>query len=220
MATAWIVAAVLFLPAVFVLIYRFAPPPMTPLMIIRAAEGHERSYEWVPLTRISPFLARAVIASEDQNFCSHYGFDVESIRRAWENYGDGEGTLRGGSTISQQTAKNAFLWPDRSWLRKGLETWFTFYIEALWNKPRILEIYLNIVEWGPGVYGAEAAAKYHFDKSASRLNAQEAALLATVLPSPRNWSASNPGPYVQSRARVISGRAAKLGPLTGCLQAD
>ncbi len=211
----WALATTLLAPAILVLIYRVIPPPVTPLMIIRAWDGHPREYSWIALDHISPQLARAVIASEDQSFCSHAGFDIKAIKKAWQEYGDG--SLRGGSTISQQTAKNAFLWPGRTWIRKGLETWMTFYVEALWSKSRILEMYLNIAEWGPGVYGAEAAARHHFDKSAADLSPYEGALLATILPSPLKWSASEPGPYVQSRSRVILGRAARLGPLANCL---
>lgn len=124
--------------------------------------------------------------------------------------------MRGGSTISQQTAKNVFLWPGRTWVRKALEAGITVYMEALWTKKRILEVYLNVVEWGPGIYGAEAAARYHFHKSAATLDAHEAALLASVLPSPLKWSASKPGPYVQYRAGIIAGRAAKLGVYASC----
>lgn len=213
----WALAVILLAPAVFVLVYRVVPPPITPLMVIRSWEGHPREYQWTPLDRISSQLARAVIAAEDQNFCAHAGFDVEAIKRAWENYGDADSTVRGGSTISQQTAKNAFLWPGRTWVRKGLEAWLTIYVEALWSKRHILEMYLNIAEWGPGIYGAEAAAQYHFGKSSGELTAHEAALLATILPSPRKWSASEPGSYVQSRARVNLGRAARLGALADCL---
>jgi monofunctional biosynthetic peptidoglycan transglycosylase len=126
--------------------------------------------------------------------------------------------LRGGSTISQQTAKNLLLWPGRDWIRKGLEAWLTIYIEALWPKQRIMEVYLNVVEWGRGVYGAEAAARHHFKKSAANLSANEAARLAAVLPSPLRWSASNPGPYVQRRSGMLQGRAARLGDLAACLK--
>jgi monofunctional glycosyltransferase len=213
----WALAVILLAPAVFVLVYGIVPPPITPLMVIRSSSDHPRDYRWTPLNRISPQLARAVIAAEDQNFCSHAGFDIEAIKRAWESYGRNDGAVRGGSTISQQTAKNAFLWPGRTWVRKGLETWLTIYVEALWSKRRILEVYLNIAEWGPGVYGAEAAAQFHFGKSAAQLTAHESALLATVLPSPLKWSPSQPGSYVQSRARVNLGRAARLGALADCL---
>ncbi len=212
-------AVIVLAPAVFVLIYRVLPPPLTPLMVIRGLDDYPREYEWRPLHDISAQLGRAVVAAEDQNFCSHSGFDVEAIKRAWENYGTSDGTVRGGSTISQQTAKNVFLWPGRTWIRKGLEAWLTVYIETLWTKQRILEMYLNVVEWGPGIYGAEAAAQHHFNKSAGNLTAHEAALLATVLPSPLKWSPSNPGPYVQSRSRVNLGRAARLGGLVDCLYA-
>ena len=188
-------------------LYRVVPVPVTPLMLIRAAEGAGLEREWRPLAAISPHLARAVIASEDTLFCGHSGFDWAAIGEAFEDNGDGA-PLRGGSTISQQTAKNAFLWPERSWIRKGAEAWFTLLIEALWPKQRILEVYLNIVEWGDGVYGAEAAARHHFGKPAAALTRREAALLAVVLPSPRRWSPASPGPYVARRAGIIERRMA------------
>ena len=188
-------------------VYRFVPPPATPLMLIRALGGSGLSRDWEPLERISPALAEAVIASEDTGFCGHGGFDWAAIEDAFEENEVGR-RLRGGSTISQQTAKNAFLWPDRSWTRKGAEAWFTLLIESLWSKRRILEVYLNIVEWDDGVYGAEAAAQHHFHKSAAALTRREAALLAVVLPSPRNWSPSHPGSYVARRAGVIERRMA------------
>ncbi|WP_434623038.1 monofunctional biosynthetic peptidoglycan transglycosylase [Azospirillum sp. B2RO_4] len=188
-------------------VYRFVPPPATPLMLIRALGGSGLSRDWEPLERISPALAEAVIASEDTGFCGHGGFDWAAIEDAFEDNEEGK-RLRGGSTISQQTAKNAFLWPDRSWTRKGAEAWFTLLIESLWSKRRILEVYLNIVEWDDGVYGAEAAARHHFHKSAAALTRREAALLAVVLPNPRNWSPSRPGPYVARRAGVIERRMA------------
>lgn len=211
-----VLAAGLVLPAVVVALYRFVPPPMTPLMLIR---GGTVAYDWVPMTRIAPILARSVLTAEDESFCQHFGFDKAALERALDDYldEDEEATLRGGSTISQQTAKNVFLWPQRSWLRKGLETWLTLYIEALWPKERIMEIYLNVVEWAPGVYGAEAAAQHHFKKAAAKLSAHEAAALAAVLPNPRKWSASNPGPYVQSRTETLQVRAAKVDALASCL---
>ena len=189
---------------------------MTPLMLIR---GGTVAYDWVPMTRIAPILARSVLTAEDESFCQHFGFDKAALERALDDYldEDEEATLRGGSTISQQAAKNVFLWPQRSWLRKGLETWLTLYIEALWPKERIMEIYLNVVEWAPGVYGAEAAAQHHFKKAAAKLSAHEAAALAAVLPNPRKWSASNPGPYVQSRTETLQVRAAKVDALASCL---
>ncbi|WP_114861366.1 monofunctional biosynthetic peptidoglycan transglycosylase [Azospirillum brasilense] len=188
-------------------LYRVVPVPATPLMLIRAAGGSGLAHDWVPLSQISPHLARAVIASEDTLFCGHGGFDWAAIEGAFEDNEEGR-RLRGGSTISQQTAKNAFLWPDRSWTRKGIEAWFTLLIETLWPKSRILEVYLNIVEWDDGVYGAEAAARHHFKKPASALTRREAALLAVVLPNPRNWSPNPPGTYVARRAAIIERRMA------------
>ncbi|MBK3778530.1 monofunctional biosynthetic peptidoglycan transglycosylase [Azospirillum sp. YIM DDC1] len=188
-------------------LYRVVPVPATPLMLIRAAGGSGLAHDWVPMSQISPHLARAVIASEDTLFCGHGGFDWAAIEGAFEDNEEGR-RLRGGSTISQQTAKNAFLWPDRSWTRKGVEAWFTLLIETLWPKSRILEVYLNSVEWDDGVYGAEAAARHHFKKPAAALTRREAALLAVVLPNPRNWSPNPPGAYVARRAGVIERRMA------------
>lgn len=193
------------LTVVWALLYRVVPLPGTPLMLIRAAQGAGIERDWRPLEAISPNLARAVIASEDTAFCGHGGFDWTAIETAFEDNEEGK-RLRGGSTISQQTAKNAFLWPDRNWIRKGTEAWFTLLIESLWPKRRILEVYLNIVEWGDGVYGAEAAARHHFRKPASALTAREAALLAVVLPSPLRWSPTSPGVYVARRAGIIQRR--------------
>ena len=202
------VAVVLTLVAVSVgwaALYRVAPVPVTPFMLIRGVAGSGIDKDWVPLSDISPHLARAVIASEDSKFCGHGGFDWVAIEGAFTENGEG-GRMRGGSTISQQTAKNAFLWPDRTWVRKGVEAYFTLLIETLWSKRRIMEVYLNIIEWDDGVYGAEAAARHHFNKPASALTRREAALLAVVLPSPRSWSAGKPGPYVSRRAGVIERR--------------
>ncbi len=210
------VLAVVLVPAALVLLYRVVAPPLTPLMLLR---GGKVEYDWVPMAKIAPALARSVLTAEDEGFCSHHGFDAKAIEKAINDYldEDEERTLRGGSTISQQTAKNVFLWPNRTWLRKGLETWFTIYIEALWPKPRIMEMYLNVVEWAPGVYGAEAAARHHFKKAAANLSSREAALLAAVLPNPRRWNASNPGPYVSGRGETLQGRAARVGPLAACV---
>jgi len=155
---------------------------------------------WRPLDDISPALIRAVIASEDQRFCRHFGFDWSAIEMAWEQYQSGDGGLLGASTISMQTAKNVFLWPARNWLRKALEAYFTALIELAWSKRRIIEVYLNVVEWGPGIYGAEAAAEHYFHKPAARLNATEAARLAAVLPDPLDRSASRPDEDVLERS--------------------
>jgi monofunctional glycosyltransferase len=206
-------------PAILVLLYRFVPPPGTPLMVWRAVGGAGWNYHWQPMERIAPALARAALTAEDESFCTHRGFDTKALQKAWEEYlEDDGGTLRGGSTISQQTAKNLLLWPGRDWVRKGLEAWLTIYIEALWPKQRIMEVYLNVAEWGRGIYGAEAAARHHFGKSAAALSRSEAARLAAVLPSPLRWSASNPGPYVQRRAATLEGRAVRLGELAACLK--
>ncbi len=146
---------------------------------------------------------RAVIAGEDARFCQHHGFDFDAIERAWQRYRRGGGRLFGASTISMQTAKNLFLWPGRDWLRKALEAWFTAWLELAWSKRRIIEVYLNIVEWDSGVYGAEAAARHYFGKPAAALSVREAARLAAVLPDPLDRSASNPGPAARRHAAFI-----------------
>ena len=187
----------------FVALYRLLPPPVTPLMLIREVEGYGIAKSWRPLAQISPHLARAAMAGEDAKFCQHHGFDWEAIREAWRRYEAGAKRLRGASTISMQTAKNVFLWPGRDWLRKALEAYFTALIELAWGKRRIIEIYLNVVEWGPGIYGAEAAAQFYFHKPAAALTAEEAARLAAILPDPLKWSASRPDRYVAGRAAFI-----------------
>ena len=186
--------------------YRFLPVPMTIPMFSDAVFDDGVRNQWVSLDRISPNLIRAVIAAEDNEFCHHFGFDFEEINDAIREARRG-GRQRGASTISQQTAKNAFLWTDHSWVRKGLEAYFTLVIEAMWPKRRIMEVYLNIAEWGPGIYGAEAAARHWFRKPASRLSPLEAARLAAILPSGGRWRASKAGPYVVSRAYTIQARA-------------
>jgi monofunctional biosynthetic peptidoglycan transglycosylase len=197
-------AGVFLVGSVFlVALYREVPPPGTPLMLIRGVEGYGIAKEWRSLDQISPHLVRAVIASEDAKFCTHHGFDWDAIREAWRRYRQGTGRLRGASTISMQTAKNVFLWPGRDWPRKGLEAYFTVLIELAWGKERIIETYLNVVEWGPGIYGAEAASQFHFHKPAAALTADEAAHLAAVLPDPLKWSASRPDRYVAGRAAFI-----------------
>lgn len=198
----WTFILVVVVPVGAVALYRFVPPPATILMLQRRAEGEGLDYRWRPLDRISPELQLAALASEDARFCSHDGFDTEAIRKALKRNADNPERIRGGSTISQQTAKNAFLWPQRSWLRKGVEAWFTFWIELLWPKQRILEVYLNVAEWAPGVYGAEAGARHWFGKSADKLSRLEAARLASILPSPRRYKAADPGPLVRRRTRA------------------
>lgn len=186
--------------------YLFFDPPSTVLMMQRMAEGQTIRHYPVPINRMSPHIVRAVIAAEDAKFCSHDGFDVEAIQDAMESNARG-GRTRGASTISQQTAKNLFLWPQRSWLRKGFETYFTALIEFMWPKRRIMEAYLNAAEWGDGNFGIEAAARARFGVSAADLTPLQAARLAAVLPSPNRWRADAPGPYVRRRAASIVERA-------------
>ena len=190
-----------------VLLYSVVPPPVTPLMLIRAvADGAPIRKTWVPLARISPALVRAVVASEDEKFCVHHGFDWLQMREAWHQFVVGHRRPRGASTISMQTAKNVFLWPGRSLLRKGVEAYFTVLIETVWGKARIMEIYLNVIEWGRGIYGAEAASRAYFGHAAASLSPREAALLAAVLPNPRRLSATAPSDYVDGRAATIRAR--------------
>lgn len=191
------------------LLFAFLPVPYSAVMLERqlAAWWHQdpsylRRHQWVPLSDISANLMQAVVAAEDQKFLSHGGFDLQAIEKALDYNSKGK-KIRGASTISQQTAKNVFLWTGRSWLRKGLETGFTVLLEAVWGKSRILEVYLNSVEFGPGVYGAEAAAKRYFGTSASKLNRSQAALLAAVLPNPHRFSVQKPSAYVTKRQHWI-----------------
>ncbi|MFN4183811.1 MAG: monofunctional biosynthetic peptidoglycan transglycosylase [Hyphomonas sp.] len=191
----------------YALILRFAPIPGTILMTQRAMQGEDVQRDWVSLDNISPRLVYAVIAAEDAKFCAHGGIDWEAIEAAREwNAKNPDRNRRGGSTISQQTAKNVFFWNGGGMPRKAGEAWMTYVIETVWGKRRIMEAYLNVAEWGDGIFGAEAAAQERFGKSAADLTEYEAALLAAVLPSPNKWRAVNPGPYVQRRAGSIQGR--------------
>ncbi len=198
------------LPVGLVGIYRFVPPPITYLMVERLVEGRGLTKSWRSLDDISPYLSQAVIAAEDARFCTHHGFEFEAMKKALASNQRRPNRIRGGSTISQQTAKNVFLWPDRSYVRKGLEAYFTVLIEALWGKRRILEVYLNVAEWGSGTYGAEAAARRYFRTRADELSPSEASRLAAVLPSPLKWKAAKPGPYVARRSRRIGAAAATV----------
>jgi monofunctional glycosyltransferase len=186
------------------LIYRFIPPPITPLMVIRLVEQKKSGEplrlrkDWVRMKKISPYLPHAVIASEDQNFLEHKGFDFKSIRKAREYNKKGK-RIRGASTISQQTAKNVFLWPKRSWLRKGLEVYFTMLIEGLWGKKRIMEVYLNVIETGNGIYGVDKASEIYFNRSAGDLSKPQAALIAVCLPNPRKFNPAKPSTYIYGR---------------------
>lgn len=198
--------------------YRFIPPPFTPLMVLRLWEQYRADQpltlkkDWTPFAEMTPWLPAAVITAEDQRFFEHYGFDFRAIeqarthnQRALERTRSGRRAppLRGASTISQQTAKNVFLWPARSWTRKGLEVWFTFLIEALWPKERILEVYLNVAETGDGLYGAGIASRHYFGHDVKSLNRAQAARLAAILPNPRKWSASYPPRHVLRRQERI-----------------
>ncbi len=202
----WIIGRVLlwfvFLSALWVLIYRFVPPPVTATMLMDS-NGHTKA--WKPLSRIDPDLARAAIAAEDAKFCSHWGFDAEAIADAMERNAKG-GRIRGGSTISQQTAKNAFLWQGGGYFRKALEAWFTLLIENLWSKQRIMEVYLNIAETGIGTYGAEAAAQRYFNKSAANLSRQEAARIAAVLPQPKKRAVHGARGFTRRYGNSIAAR--------------
>lgn len=192
-----------------VLALRELPPPTSAFML-RAhfadpATGEaceEVEYRWVAREQISGYLPRAIVLAEDQRFLQHEGFDWKSIRRALRER-ERSGRVRGASTLTQQVAKNLFLWPGRSWLRKGLEVWFTLWIEGTWGKRRILEVYMNVAQFGPCVFGAEAAARRYFEVQAAELDREQAALLATVLPNPKKLRAWNPGPYAQQRRQEV-----------------
>jgi monofunctional biosynthetic peptidoglycan transglycosylase len=198
-------------PVILLVLYRVVPPPITPLMVIRLFEGEGLNKDWTPLEKITPSLPKLVIAAEDNTFCSHWGFDIEAYQAQLEKSLKGRAS-RGASTLSMQLAKNLFLWPGRSYVRKALEIPLTLYVELVLPKHRIMELYLNIVEFGPGLYGAEAAARAHFNTSAEKLSLQQAAQLAAVLPNPRRWSASKPTGYIQNRASLYRQRIDQLGP--------
>ncbi|HKJ49506.1 MAG TPA: monofunctional biosynthetic peptidoglycan transglycosylase [Christiangramia sp.] len=187
-----------------VVVYKWVPVPFTPLMAIRYFENPEEpiEHDWEPIENISRHLQLAVISSEDQNFENHSGFDFEAIQKAMEDNRSGR-KIRGASTISQQTAKNVFLWPSRTWFRKGMEAYFTFLIETIWSKERILEVYLNSIEMGKGIYGAQAASQYWFKKDASQLGPYEAAAIAAVLPNPREYRANPASNFIQKRKNWI-----------------
>lgn len=192
-----------------VVIYRFAPVPVTPLMLLRLYEQHKKGetvqlhHHWVALSHMSAHMPVAVIASEDQRFMQHHGFDFREIGNALSDQLDGK-RRRGGSTISQQTAKNVFLWPGRSWVRKGFEVYFTVLIEIFWSKERIIEVYLNSIEMGQGIYGADAVAEYHFNTTADKLTKSQCALIAASLPNPRRYNSARPNGYMLRRqARIL-----------------
>ncbi len=194
----------------WVILARFVPVYVTPLMFIRtvealaAGEAPRNTKDWVSIDKISHNMVQAVVASEDNLFMQHHGFSVTDIEKAIKHNKKGK-RIRGGSTISQQTAKNVFLWPKRSYLRKGLEAYFTVLIELFWSKERIMEVYLNVIEMGDGVYGVQAAAQTYFNKDALQLTKSQSALIAACLPNPRKYSASNPSSYIQRRkSKIVS----------------
>lgn len=205
------------LSVIWVLVYKFIPVKYTPLMGIRYFETTDNTFEtkhtWVPISEISPYLQLAAICAEDQNFMNHNGFDYKAIKKAYKNNRTAN-RIKGASTISQQTAKNVFLWPERSWIRKGFEVYFTFLIEKLWSKERILEVYLNSIEMGNGVYGAEAAANYWFNTSSKNLSQSQAAAIAAILPNPRKYIASPASSYIESRKYWIVRQMQNYGTFT------
>lgn len=200
---------------VWVVIDRFTPVFITPLMMIRSVESivqgefPKNSKKWVPISEISPNMVQAVVASEDNLFLHHHGFSFESMTKAFEHNLHGK-RIRGGSTISQQTAKNVFLFPNRSYIRKGLEAYFTVLIELIWSKERIMEVYLNVIETGNGMYGVEAAAEEYFGTTASQLSRSQAASIAACLPNPRRFNAGHPSGYIQRRTNIIAGLMGKI----------
>ena len=212
-----ILAGLLALSLAGVLAYRVLPAPVTPLMLVRAAEGYPIHAPWLGAREIPPVIVDAVLTSEDQRFCRHHGFDFTEIDKALAAEEDGK-RLRGASTISQQAARDLYLLPVRSFVRKGVEAYFTVLLEALWPKARIAQAYLDTVEWGPGIYGVEAASQYAFHHPASRLTRREAALLAAILPNPRRWSAAAPTAYIRGRADTILDRMARHEADTACVK--
>lgn len=212
----WLLTLLIVAPLLLTLLYRYVPVPATPLMVIRLFEGEGWAKDWQPSARLSSHLQAAVIASEDNRFCQHSGFDWNAFADVFSEFKD-EGKLRGGSTITMQTAKNLYLWPGRSFVRKGLEAVYTPMLELILPKQRIMTLYLNIAEFGPGIYGAEAAAQAYFNTSAANLTRYQAGLLAAVLPNPRTFHANRPSAYIQGRANTIMRRTHQLGSLLKCV---
>ena len=200
----WMVVA-FFVTTIFsVIIYKYVPVYVTPLMVIRTVSSSESiHHKWISLEDMPKDIVKAVIASEDAHFLSHNGFDFKAIKQAIEHNKKNNKTKRGASTISQQTANNVFLWPSRSWLRKGLEAYFTVLIELFWDKQRIIEVYLNSIEMGNGIFGIAAVADKHFEKEPEKLTKRQCALIAATLPNPRKFNSASPSPYMRKRQRVI-----------------
>ncbi|MEJ8569865.1 monofunctional biosynthetic peptidoglycan transglycosylase [Microbaculum marinum] len=208
-----VVVVLVALPVVLVPLYAVVPPPVSTLELWQRVTGVAVERDWVPLEEIAPNLAYAVIMGEDGRFCEHGGVDWGAVKEVIET-----DASRGASTITMQVAKNLFLWPSRSYVRKALEVPLAYYQTAVWTKRRTIEIYLNIVEWGPGIFGAEAAARYWFDTSAAKLTLQQAARLAAILPNPHLRNASRPGPQTSRYAQIIEGRTRQAGAYVQCIR--
>jgi monofunctional biosynthetic peptidoglycan transglycosylase len=203
------------MPFATAIAYRWLPPPVSALMALRWLQGNSIDYRWMPIEEISPHLPRAVVTAEDARFCEHRGVDWETLNTLMEEPG---GPSRGGSTIAMQAAKNLFLWPARSYVRKAAELPLAIWIDFAWPKRRVIEVYLNIVEWGPGIFGAEAAAQHYFGKPAAGVTAKEAALLAAALPNPHARNVAKPGPVLRRHAARIARRVAATTPHLTCLE--
>jgi monofunctional glycosyltransferase len=214
-----LLAAIALAPFVLTFVYAFVPPPVSNLMLLRAVQGNGITKDWVSIDKMSPYLAASVLSSEDARFCSHWGVDWTEMQGVIDDvFDDDEGPIRGASTVSMQTAKNLFLWDGRSFVRKLLELPIALWMDGIWTKRRMMEVYLNIVEWAPGIYGAEAAAQHHFKKSAAKLTRREAALLAAVLPNPIKRKAGKPSKGVRRIADRIQIRARIMDPYLTCLR--
>ena len=204
------------LPYLFILIYRFVDPPISALMLRHAILGDDIKHEWVDFEKISPHLARTAVISEDSRFCVHWGVDWFAVGEVLEDLEEGA-SPRGASTIPMQTAKNLFLWPEQNYFRKILEVPLAYFMSLIWSKQRIIEVYLNIAEWGPDIYGAEAAARHHFGRSASSLTKAQASLLAAALPNPHARNAGNPGPQTSRIASRLRRRVSREGADASCI---
>lgn len=214
-------AAFVLLPYLLTLIYAVVPPPLTAMMLWKKAGGNSIDYRWRPLSETSQNLVRSVVTAEDAGICRHNGVEWAVLREVVRQQVESDGgATRGGSTITQQVAKNLFLWPSRSFVRKGLELPLALWIDLVWSKRRIVEVYVNIAEWAPGVYGAEAAAQHHFGKSAKSLTRDQAARLAAALPNPAVRDAGQPGPKTRAKARTIRRRVNSTLPYLDCLGLD
>lgn len=211
--------AILLIIHLYALLLRFVPVPGTILMAQRAMSGETVRKDWTRIEDISPHLIHSIIGAEDSRFCQHHGVDWQAVKTVIDERDNGT-RKRGGSTITQQTSKNVFLWNGGGWIRKLPETWFALLTDKIWGKRRTMEIYLNVAEWGDGIFGAEAAARARFGKSARDLTPRESALLAAVLPSPNKWRLDPPGPYVSERAAglVLRAQDVKNGQYGQCVQ--